>query len=59
MKTKSNDKKLSLNKSTITDLRSDELRNVKGGTSITFTACPSLENTGCISFCGTIYPCSL
>ncbi len=56
MKTKNKDGKLTLNKTTITDLHSDDLQNIKGG-GITWTACPSGEHTGCHSLCGTIYPC--
>jgi hypothetical protein len=59
MKTKSSDKKLKLNKTTISDLRSEDLQNIKAGEGITFTACPSRADTGCISLCGTIWPCSL
>ena len=59
MKTKKCDKKLNLNKTTITDLQYEDLQNIKAGTGITYTACPSKVDTGCISFCGSLYPCSL
>lgn len=59
MGTKARDKKLSLKKVTITNLHSEALQNVKAGTGVTWTACPSTPHTGCISFCGTVEPCDI
>lgn len=59
MKTKNSVKKLKLNKTTISDLRSEDLQDIRAGYGITYTACPSKVDTGCISFCGSVWPCSL
>lgn len=55
MKVKKVEKKLILNKSTIADLSSKDMHNLKAGE---FTPYCSLAlHSECISFCGSIEPC--
>ena len=58
MKPKKVSKKLMLNKSTVADLRHEDMDAVKGGTNATGWCSDKHSECDGVSLCGSVYPCN-